>query len=186
MSRIGGTINGISGMGLSYGLDMQWLRSIGKSRFGFSVGIGIQGFSTKAGGSRTADLFNMAGSMTGTALAPMPIAQGMQWLHRIDLPMKVHFSPYTDRPSLTVISIGIIPGYIVLGPQLMTTTGNATLRRWQWAVSLEASTSLSKRTNPRTRPFLRWEAGLTDLWKAPSALGSRASFLECGIRRTLR
>lgn len=186
MSRIGGNINGISGIGLSYGLDMQWYRPIGKSRFGISAGIGVEGFTTKAGGSRTADLFNMAGSMTGTALAPMPIAQGMQWLHRIDLPMKVHFSPNTDKPGRTVISAGIIPGYIVLGPQLMTTTGNAPLRRWQWAVSLEASASLSKRTNARTRPFLRWQAGMTDLWKGSSAVGSRASFLEWGIRRTLR
>ncbi len=186
MTRIGGNINGISGIGFSYGLDMQWIRPIGKSRFGISAGIGVEGFTTKAGGGRTADLYNMAGSMTGNALAPMPIAQGMQWLHRIDLPMKVHFSPNTDKPDQTVISAGITPGYIVRGPQLMTATGNAPLRRWQWAVSMEASASLSKRTNTRNRPFLRWQAGLTDLWKSASAVGSRASFLEWGIRRTLR
>lgn len=186
MSRIGGNLNGISGIGLSYGLDMQWYRPIGKSRFGISAGIGVEGFTTKAGGSRTADLYNTAGSMTGNAFSSPPIAQGMQWFHRIDLPLKVHFSPNGGRTGQPSITAGIIPGYIIMGPEMMTATGNAALRRWQWAVSLEASTSLSKRTNPRTRPFLRWEAGLTDLWKAPSALGSRASFLECGIRRTLR
>jgi len=186
MSKIGGNIKGISGIGLSYGLDMQWYRPIGKSRFGISAGIGVEGFTTKAGGSRTADLYNTAASMTSNAFASPPIAQGMQWFHRIDLPLKVHFSPNGSRPGQPGITAGIIPGFFILGPEMMTATGNAALRRWQWAVSLEASTSLSKRTNPRTRPFLRWEAGLTDLWKAPSALGSRASFLECGIRRTLR
>lgn len=186
MSRIGGNINGISGIGLSYGLDMQWYRPIGKSRFGFSAGIGIQGFTTKAGGGRTPDLFSMPANLTTGTFDPQSAATGMQWLHRIDLPLKAHFSPNTDKPGRPVISAGIIPGYIVLGPPLMTASGNAPLRRWQWAVSLEASAVLSKRTDPRTRTFLRWQAGMTDLWMGTSAVGSRASFLEWGIRRTLR
>ena len=186
MSRIGGNINGISGIGLSYGLDMQWYRPIGKSRFGFSAGIGIQGFTTKAGGGRTPDLFSMPANLTTGTFDPPSATSGMQWLHRIDLPMKVHFSPNTDKPGRPVISAGISPGYIILGPPLMTAPGNAPLRRWQWALSLEASAVLSKRTDPRTRTFLRWQAGMTDLWKGTSAVGSKASFLEWGIRRTLR
>ena len=186
LSRIGGNINGISGIGLSYGVDLQWYRPIGKKRWGFSAGIGVQGFTTKIGGGRSADLFNTSANLTTGTSDPQTPVTGMRWLHRIDLPMKAHFTPHASRSGRPSISAGIVPGYVLQGPQLKTTAGNVPIRRLQLALTLEASASLSNRRTTGTRQFLRWQAGMTDLWKSPSVSGSKASLLEWGIRRTLR
>lgn len=186
LSSIGGDLNGISGIGLSYGVNMQWYRPIGKSLFGIAAGIGVEGFTTKAGRSQSANLFNTSANLTTGTSDPQTSANGMLWLHRIDLPMTVHFSPHASRSARPSIAAGIIPGFIMQGSQLTTPAVNAPIRRWQLSLALEASAPLSNRQAPNTRQFMRLQAGLTELWNAPSAKGSRASLLQWGIRRTFR
>lgn len=185
-SRIGEDLAGISGIGFSYGLDLQWYRPIGKTRFGFSTGLAVRGFSTKAGTEKSADQFNLSGSMTGNALAPPPMPQGIRWLHRIDLPIKVHLSPSAGRKGRLNISAGLVSGYIIDGPKANSFAGSIPLRRWQWDLLMDAEAPISYKKKSQTHQFLRLQAGFTELWNAPSAKGSRASLLQWGIRRTFR
>jgi hypothetical protein len=186
LSSIGGNLSGTSGIGFSYGMDMQWYRPIGQTRFGFSAGLGIQGFTTKAGGTKSNDLFAMSANLTTGTFDPQSLATGMRWLHRIEVPLRIHLNPGRSKKLKPSISAGVIPGYVLHGPDTYTPTGPDPVRRWQWALSLEATAPLSNRSGSRTRQFLRLQVGLTDLWNAPSADGSRTTLLQWGIRKTLR
>ena len=186
LSSIGGNLSGTSGIGFSYGMDMQWYRPIGQTRFGFSAGLGIQGFTTKAGGTKSNDLFAMSANLTTGTFDPQSLATGMRWLHRIEVPLRIHLNPGRSKKLKPSIAAGVIPGYVLHGPDIYTPAGPDPVRRWQWALSLEATAPLSNRSGSRTRQFLRLQAGLTDLWDATYADGSRTTLLQWGIRKTLR